>query len=52
MTEPKFVRCHICGRPIGFVTVLANGLTGLQQSLPKVKIVAICMECYKKNNET
>jgi hypothetical protein len=32
------------------VTVLASGLTGLQQPVPNVKIVAICMDCYQKKS--
>jgi hypothetical protein len=33
---------------MGYVTVLAKGLLGLQQSLQNVKVVAICMECAQK----
>jgi len=41
------VRCQKCGKPIGYVTVLA-GLTSFQQPIQNVKIVAICMECAQK----
>ncbi|HEX9862175.1 MAG TPA: hypothetical protein VGB11_02700 [Candidatus Bathyarchaeia archaeon] len=48
MGESKPVRCQKCGKPMGYVTVLAKGLLGLQQSLQNVKVVAICMECAQK----
>jgi hypothetical protein len=48
MGESKPVRCQKCGKPVGYVTVLAKGLLGLQQSLQNVKVVAICMECAQK----
>ena len=48
MSESKPVRCQKCGKPVGYVTVLAKGLLGLQQSLQNVKVVAICMECVQK----
>lgn len=48
MGESKPVRCQKCGKPVGYVTVLAKGLLGLQQSLQNVKVVAICMECVQK----
>ena len=46
IAEP--VRCQKCGKPVGYVTVLAKGLLGLQQSLQNVKVVAVCMECVQK----
>jgi len=45
-SEP--VRCQKCGKPIGYVTVLARGLTSFQQPIQNVKIVAICMDCAQK----
>ncbi len=45
MGNDKPVRCQKCGKPVGYVTVLAKGLTGLQQPLENVKVVAVCMEC-------
>ena len=33
---------------VGYVTVLAEGLMGMQQRLNHVKVVAICMDCYRK----
>jgi hypothetical protein len=45
MSSDKPVRCQKCGKPVGYVTVLAKGLMGLQQPLQNVKVVAICMEC-------
>jgi hypothetical protein len=42
------VRCQKCGKPIGYVTVLARGLASFQQPIQNVKIVAICMECAQK----
>jgi hypothetical protein len=45
-TEP--VRCQKCGKPIGYITVLAKGLTSFQQPIQNVKIVAICMDCAQK----
>ncbi|MHC3128883.1 MAG: hypothetical protein IBV52_02255 [Candidatus Bathyarchaeota archaeon] len=48
MSEAKPVRCQKCGKPLGYVTVLAKGLLGLQQPLQNVKLVAICMECSQK----
>lgn len=48
MSDSKPVRCQKCGKPVGYVTVLAKGLLGLQQSLQNVKVVAVCMECVQK----
>jgi hypothetical protein len=48
MSESKLVRCQKCGKPVGYVTVLAKGLR-FQQPLQNVKVVAICMECTQKN---
>ncbi|MGD0406752.1 MAG: hypothetical protein ABSB10_08910 [Candidatus Bathyarchaeia archaeon] len=45
MSESKPVRCQKCGKPIGYITVLAKGLLNFQQPMKNVKIVAICMEC-------
>lgn len=45
MNATKPVRCQKCGSPIGYVTILGRGLTGIQQRLQNVKIVAICMKC-------
>ena len=42
------VRCQKCGKPIGYVTVLAKGLLGIQQPVQNIKIVAICMDCSQK----
>jgi len=44
-SEP--VRCQKCGKPIGYVTVLARGLTSFQQPIQNVKIIAICMDCVQ-----
>jgi hypothetical protein len=48
MSQDKPVRCQKCGKPIGYVTVLAKGFMGLQQPMQNVKVVAICMDCYQK----
>lgn len=48
MSDAQPVRCQKCGKPIGYVTVLAKGLLGLQQRLEGIKIVAICMDCAQK----
>jgi len=48
MSDTKPVRCQKCGKPIGYVTVLAKGLMGIQQPVPNVKVVAICMDCAHK----
>jgi hypothetical protein len=42
------VRCQKCGKPIGYVTVLAKGFLGMQQPIQNIKIVAICMDCSQK----
>ncbi len=46
VAEP--VRCQKCGKPIGYVTVLARGFSSFQQPIRNVKIAAICMECAQK----
>ncbi|MGD0495033.1 MAG: hypothetical protein ABSB28_03215 [Candidatus Bathyarchaeia archaeon] len=48
MSDAKPVGCQKCGKPLGYVTVVAKGLTSLSQSLQNVKIIAICMECAHK----
>ena len=35
MSEPKPVRCQKCGKPLGYVTVLAKGLLGLTAASSK-----------------
>jgi hypothetical protein len=50
MSDSKPVRCQKCGKPLGYVTVLAKGLLRFQQPLQNVKVVAICMECFQKNS--
>jgi hypothetical protein len=47
MSQAKPVRCQKCGKPIGYVTVLAKGFR-FQQPVQNVKVVAICMECHQK----
>ena len=49
MSGSQPVRCQKCGKPVGYVTVLARGVLGLQQPLQNVKVVAICMECAQKS---
>ncbi|MEM2999472.1 MAG: hypothetical protein QXV09_00730 [Candidatus Bathyarchaeia archaeon] len=49
MPVSKPVRCKKCGKPVGYITVLAKGLLLPQQPLENVKIVAICMECFEKS---
>jgi hypothetical protein len=44
MSDTRPVRCQKCGKPLGYVTVLAKGLT-LTHPLQDVKIIAICMGC-------
>ncbi|MDH5375863.1 MAG: hypothetical protein OEW95_08635 [Candidatus Bathyarchaeota archaeon] len=48
MSDAKPLRCRKCGRALGYVTVLATSLLGLQQPVKNVKLVAICMECFRK----
>jgi hypothetical protein len=50
MSAPRFVRCQKCGKPLGYVTVLARGLTSLVQPLRNAKVVAIYIECSQKEN--
>ena len=49
LSDAKPVRCQKCGKPIGYVTVLAKGLTRFQQPIQNTKIVAICMKCFQKS---
>jgi hypothetical protein len=46
VSEP--VRCQKCGKPVGYITILSEGLLGMQQQIENVKIVAICMDCAQK----
>ena len=48
MSDAKLVRCQKCGKPLGYVTVVAKGLMSLPQSLQNLKIIAICMECAQR----
>jgi hypothetical protein len=48
MSDAKPVKCQKCGKSIGYVTVVARGISPFQQPVPDVKIVAICMECSRK----
>jgi hypothetical protein len=48
MGDGQPVRCQKCGKPVGYISVLAKGLLGVQQRVENVKIVAVCMDCYRK----
>jgi hypothetical protein len=48
MSAPRLVKCQKCGKPLGYVTVLAKGLTSLVQPLRNAKVIAICIECSQK----
>ncbi len=48
MCDGQPVRCQKCGKPVGYISVLAKGLLGMQQRVENVKIVAVCMDCYRK----
>jgi hypothetical protein len=48
MSAPTLVKCQKCGKPLGYVTVLAKGLTPLMQPLQNLKVVAICVTCSQK----
>ncbi len=50
MSETKPLRCQKCGKPLGYVTVFAKGLTSINQPVQNVKLVAICMDCFQKNS--
>jgi hypothetical protein len=52
MSDARPVRCQKCGKPLGYVTVLAKGLMWFQQPIQNVKIVAICMECFQKKKQS
>jgi hypothetical protein len=47
LSDARPVKCQKCGKPLGYVTVLAKGLTSLQQPLQNAKLVAICIECVQ-----
>jgi hypothetical protein len=47
MSAPRLVRCQKCGKPLGYVTVLAEGLAFSPLPVQDVKLVAICMECFQ-----
>ncbi len=49
MGESKPLKCKKCGKPLGYISVLTEGLLGMQQRLDNVKLVAVCMDCYKKS---
>jgi len=49
VSDSQPVRCQKCGKPVGYITVLAKGLTGIQQRLENVKVVAICLDCRQKS---
>jgi DNA-directed RNA polymerase subunit N (RpoN/RPB10) len=51
ISDAEPVRCQKCGKPIGYVTLLARGLTSFQQPIQNVKIIAICMDCSQKKKE-
>jgi membrane-bound ClpP family serine protease len=48
MSDAKPVKCQKCGNPIGYMTAVARGISPFQQPVPNVKIVALCMECFRK----
>jgi ribosomal protein S14 len=50
MSESKPVKCQKCGKPVGYITVLAKGLLNFQQPMKNVKVVAVCMECSDRTS--
>lgn len=48
MNNTKPLRCQKYGKPLGYLTVLAKGLTSLAQPLQDVKLITICMDCFQK----
>jgi hypothetical protein len=50
MVRSNPVLCQKCGKPVGYITVLAKGLTRFQLPLGNLKIVAVCMECAAKTS--
>jgi hypothetical protein len=48
MSGARPVRCQKCGKPLGYVTVIAKGLTPLSQPLHNLKVIAICLQCANK----
>jgi len=48
MSNTRPLRYQKWGKPLGYVTVLAQGITSLPQPLQNVKLVAICMEGFQK----
>jgi hypothetical protein len=50
MSEAKPVKCQKCGKPVGYVSVVTNGLLNFRQPVKNVKVVAICMECHGRTS--
>lgn len=48
MNDAKPVRCRKCGKPLGYVTVVAKGVTSLPLPLRDVKLIAVCIDCFQK----
>jgi len=48
MSKSEPVKCQKCGKPVGYITVLAKSLLGIQQSVENVKVVAVGMNCKGK----
>lgn len=47
-TEP--LRCQKCGKPLGYVTVLAKGLTGLPLSVQDVKLILFVWNVFRSRH--
>jgi hypothetical protein len=48
MNSAQPLRCQKCGKPLGYVTVLAKGITSLPQSLQDVKLVLFAWNVFRK----
>jgi len=48
LNDTKLVKCRKCGKPLGYVTVLAKTLLPSWRPLQNVKIIGICIECFQK----
>ena len=41
-----------CRKPVGYITVLAKGLTSFQLPIQNVKIVALCFDCAQTKKQS
>ncbi|HEX7481865.1 MAG TPA: hypothetical protein VF350_00160 [Candidatus Bathyarchaeia archaeon] len=50
MSESKPLRCHKCGKPIGYAKVTTQSFLAAKSSLDNAKLIVTCIDCSNTNS--